>query len=330
MYKWIVKNSPLLIVALLIVAMLTIISRGTSVQEISGLAIAGPNSQWINLNDVSVGTPIASGAAGVGPYWYNGTNYDAAKGDTTNGLWVNVKSSVSSVGNKTPTDAYANPTDGTDSLSFLMGWNGATWDRLKSSTANGLVADVSRIVAALPTGTNSIGNIGTVATVSAVTAITNALPAGTNTIGSVNQGTANTTANSWPIKTCDGTNCTTLLSTPPTGTENANPVRVVPNRRSRIAINISATGDQTIISAVTNQIISIYKINVVCAAANTVIYKDGVAGTAINGAGFSLAANGGWAYDGDQNPIVLTVSNAFVENNSAATNCSGFVIYTQG
>jgi hypothetical protein len=42
------------------------------------------------------------------------------------------------------TDAFANPT-APGVGAFLMGWNSATWDRLKSTTANGLVVDVSRV-----------------------------------------------------------------------------------------------------------------------------------------------------------------------------------------
>lgn len=41
-------------------------------------------------------------------------------------------------------DAEANPTL-TEIVAFLKGYNGATWDRLRSSIANGLVVDVSRV-----------------------------------------------------------------------------------------------------------------------------------------------------------------------------------------
>ena len=58
---------------------------------------------------------------------------------------LKVAGSFSSAGVKTPSDAYANPADGSDTLAMGMGWNGTTWDRLKSSLANGLVVDVSRV-----------------------------------------------------------------------------------------------------------------------------------------------------------------------------------------
>lgn len=51
-------------------------------------------------------------------------------------------------------DAFANPTSG-GVLAFNMGYNGSTWDRLRSSTANGLVVDVSRVQ-----GTVTVGDGG--------------------------------------------------------------------------------------------------------------------------------------------------------------------------
>jgi hypothetical protein len=53
-------------------------------------------------------------------------------------------------------DAVANPSL-TSTASYLFGYNGTTWDRLRSSIGNGLLVDVSRITASLPPGTNYIG-----------------------------------------------------------------------------------------------------------------------------------------------------------------------------
>jgi hypothetical protein len=73
------------------------------------------------------------------------------------------------------------------------------------------------IDAPIPAGTNSIGNLGTVTTVSAVTAITNALPTGTNTLGSV--------------KITDGTNVGTVkaASTAALATDTSVVVQLSPN-----------------------------------------------------------------------------------------------------
>lgn len=44
-----------------------------------------------------------------------------------------------------PADARTNETDTTEQTAFLLGYNGATWDRLRSTTANGLAVDVTRV-----------------------------------------------------------------------------------------------------------------------------------------------------------------------------------------
>ena len=58
-----------------------------------------------------------------------------------------------------PQDARTNDNDMEEQLAHLLGFNGVSWDRLRSTIANGLAVDVSRIVAALPTGANVIGGV---------------------------------------------------------------------------------------------------------------------------------------------------------------------------
>ena len=194
-------NLPLLISTLLIIAMLALTSH-SSIQVISGLAVAGPGSTWINLQDASVGTPIASGAAAFVPFGYNGTTYDAlytaTRGNTVaaTGLGVSVAYGefltslptittgtygaimldssgrvilgtstasigvVTSAGTKTPADAFAIPTDGSDTLSFMMGYNGATYDRIRS-IANNADAVAVTTLGILPTGSYQYGFNGT-------------------------------------------------------------------------------------------------------------------------------------------------------------------------
>ena len=55
-----------------------------------------------------------------------------------------------------------------------MGYNGTSWDRLRSTTANGLATDVTRLPA-LPTGANTIGAVNIAA--SQTIAVTQATPA---------------------------------------------------------------------------------------------------------------------------------------------------------
>ena len=80
-----------------------------------------------------------------------------------------------------PQDARANDNDFEEALSHLMGYNGASWDRLRASVANGLAVDVTRLPA-LPSGSNSIGaltsaSLAVTATAVANTAVTATLPA---------------------------------------------------------------------------------------------------------------------------------------------------------
>jgi hypothetical protein len=70
---------------------------------------------------------------------------------------------------------------------------------------------------ALPTGSNTIGNVG--------------LNAGSNTIGKTDQGAANTVANAWPAKVTDGTNTAAVkaASTAAAATDPALVVAISPN-----------------------------------------------------------------------------------------------------
>lgn len=92
--------------------------------------------KFFTLKDVSSGDALTSGLMANGFYfldqdgkWYRG------RGTLSYGLNVEVKKCVTltMVGNKTAADAYANPTDAVPSLSFLSGWNNATWDRIRTA-----------------------------------------------------------------------------------------------------------------------------------------------------------------------------------------------------
>lgn len=77
-------------------------------------------------------------------------------------------------------DAYTNETDLQQEQSFLMGYNGATWDRLRSTTANGLAVDVTRI---------SNGSVAVTAGTVVVTGGSIVHTAGTLNAGTINTGT---------------------------------------------------------------------------------------------------------------------------------------------
>ena len=97
---------------------------------------------------------------------------------------------------------------------------------------------------------------------------------------------------------------------------------------SRAAINISASGDNTIVSGVGGQTVRVFKIFFVCSAAVNVTIKDG-ASTSLTGA-MAFSANGALTLDFDSEAWFITSSsNAFIINLSGAQQVSGAVYYTQ-
>lgn len=58
-----------------------------------------------------------------------------------------------------PQDARTNDNDFEEVATYLNLFNGVSWDRARGTIANGIAADVTRIVAALPAGANAIGSV---------------------------------------------------------------------------------------------------------------------------------------------------------------------------
>jgi len=141
----------------------------SQIMEVAGLAVAESVTKWNNLKDVLYGDAQTSGIAAVGPYVYDAgnTRWDRLRGDTTNGMWVNVKAGTitagSFTGTKTPADTYTNPTDAINSYSLNGVFNGTTWDRLRGDTTSGMWVNVKSAVS--PTGTAGV----TTATSSTIT-----------------------------------------------------------------------------------------------------------------------------------------------------------------
>lgn len=113
-------------------------SRGLDVSIIAG---GGGGPTYLDADGIANQT--ASAVHGQ-TYMYNGATWDRVRGTIAGGLQVNCITGCAG-GSSTPTDAFANPTTAGIQQDFLMGYNGATWDRLRSSIANGLVVDVSRV-----------------------------------------------------------------------------------------------------------------------------------------------------------------------------------------
>jgi len=104
----------------------------SAVSQLSGLAVAQSNTQWNNVIDASRGDSQSSGILGQSLYMFNGLSFDRARGDTTNGLDVDVTRMSGAI---TPADAYVNPTTANQMWSLIGAFNGATWDRIRTLTA---------------------------------------------------------------------------------------------------------------------------------------------------------------------------------------------------
>lgn len=152
-------------------------SPGTAVLTVQGVGSGTPVpvSGTVTASNPSVsatGSAVPASATQIGVS--DGTNLQPGRGDTTNGLWVNVKASV------------ALPAG-----SAIVGKVGI--DQTTPGTTNGV-----QINAALPAGTNLIGKTGIDQTTPGTTngvVVTTALPAGSNIVGNVriDQTTAGTT-----------------------------------------------------------------------------------------------------------------------------------------
>ena len=111
----------------------------TAISDVAGLAVAQTTALWNNVRDAAVGDNITNGILATSVYMFNGTAFDRVRGDTTNGMDVDVTRMPG--GAQTPADAFANPTtfQGTWSLCGLF--NGTTWDRCRGSITNGLLTE---------------------------------------------------------------------------------------------------------------------------------------------------------------------------------------------
>jgi hypothetical protein len=108
-----------------------------AISQLVGLAVAQSSTLWNNVIDAAKGDSQASGVLGMSPYLYNGVSFDRVRGDTTNGMDVDV-TRIS--GSTTPADAFANPTT-TNTIFSLTGlFNGTTWDRQRTATADALAS----------------------------------------------------------------------------------------------------------------------------------------------------------------------------------------------
>lgn len=114
----------------------------TAISSLAGLAVAQTATLWNNVIDAAKGDAQQSGILATSTYLYNGATFDRVRG--TSGSM-----NVSPTGATTPADAFANPTTAILDFSLNAVFNGTTWDRRRSATADALAS----------TGMAAVGNM---------------------------------------------------------------------------------------------------------------------------------------------------------------------------
>ena len=156
MNKWVNRigiGGVILVGAMTVALVMGSFSR-SQISEVSGLAVAESQAKWNALKDVSHGDAQTSGLAAFGPYMYDSSNarWDRLKGDTTSGIWVNVKAQTGAI---TPGDDFTNPTTANLVFALLGGFDGTNWDRLLTSThADGVTTGAGLNTASIMYGFN--------------------------------------------------------------------------------------------------------------------------------------------------------------------------------
>lgn len=132
--KTTIRNIALIVGAVIIV-MAAVIGGRAAIQSVNGLAVAQTSTQWNNLKDSAAGDNLTSGVGAFNLYMFDGTNFDRLRGDTTNGIDVDVTRLPTNVGGATtPSDDFANPTTAVNDFSLIAGFDGTTWDRVRTGS----------------------------------------------------------------------------------------------------------------------------------------------------------------------------------------------------
>lgn len=108
-----------------------------AISEMVGLSVAVSATTWNSVADAAKGDSLGSGVLAQAPYVFNGLTFDRVRGDITNGMDVDVTRMSGVI---TPADAYANPTTANQIWSLGGLFNGTTWDRQRTATADALAS----------------------------------------------------------------------------------------------------------------------------------------------------------------------------------------------
>lgn len=113
---------------------------GEVLMNVQNPSVSGTVLAPVRLKDGgSIGDNITAGIMPTGLMLHDGTNWDKVPGTTANGIDVDVTritGTLTITGAITPADAFANPATAVNGNSLLSGFNGTTWDRLRSEGTN--------------------------------------------------------------------------------------------------------------------------------------------------------------------------------------------------
>lgn len=107
----------------------------SAVMEVAGLAVAQSQTLWKNLRDATTGDNLVGGIMASGTMGYNGAGFDRIRGTSADGLEVDVtrvQGTVTVVGNVTPSDTFANPTNAVPAWTLEGIYDGTQWTRLRT------------------------------------------------------------------------------------------------------------------------------------------------------------------------------------------------------
>ena len=128
-----------------------------------------------NNNADGVATSATNGQAAAWGYFFNGTTWDRARGDTTNGIWANIKTSVLPTGAATSANQTSQITQETATAAAL----GTTTDAVATAPASASAATITSLLKALlNTGQYPSGATAITASATGTTAATTATLAG--------------------------------------------------------------------------------------------------------------------------------------------------------
>lgn len=156
--------TQLAIIGLLVLIVLLLLTgkAHAQTQNFPGGSSSGGGGTSSTFGQSFPSTGTAAGAT-------DGVNMQPLKVDGSDNLNVNCTVGCSG-GATTPADAFANPSTAGLSFSFLAGFNGSTWDRIRDDANKALMVDVGNTTLAVTQ--SGTWNIGTVTTITNSVAVT--------------------------------------------------------------------------------------------------------------------------------------------------------------